>query len=62
MNDMNDSYFLVVVVVIAQSEFTFVSEAMSRMWADICLREFILHEEPFKVIRAKLVKSTGEEA
>ncbi len=59
---MTDTYFLVVVVVIAQVEFTFVSEAMSRMWADIVLREFILAKEPFKVVKAKLVKSTGEEA
>jgi len=55
-----DSYFLVVTVVIAAMEVVFVSEAMSRPIADICLREFILRAEPFKVVRARLVKDTGE--
>jgi hypothetical protein len=56
-----DLVFLVVTVHIANQDWEFVSEPMSRLWADILLKEFIIAREPFKVVKAKLVKSTGEE-
>ena len=51
---MMQSYILIVRVQISGMEWTFTSEPMEELWADILLREFI-SRTPFEVLRARKV-------
>lgn len=57
---MADLKRVVAVVEIAGNPYTFTSEPMARLWADIVLQEFI-RGEPFKVVKACLTPAPKEE-
>lgn len=45
---------VVAVIEIAGNEYTFTSDPMARLWADVILQEFI-RGDPFKVVKARLI-------
>jgi hypothetical protein len=51
---------VVAVVEIAGETYTFTSETLARLWADIVLQEFI-RGVPFAVVKARLIPAPKEE-